>query len=126
MATLGIGVDIVALSRIEEALSRREGFLDRIYTPAERVACEGLADSTRIARLAARFAAKEAFYKALGSAQKGLSWQDVGVESDGESQPRLVPSGRAQAALEKLGATRVHLSLSHDGGVAIAMVLIEN
>lgn len=125
MATLGIGVDIVALSRIEAALARREGFLERIYTEAERAACQGLAESTRLARLAARFAAKEAFYKALGPAQKGLSWQDVGVVSDGESQPRLVPSVRAQAALDSIGATRLHLSLSHDGGVAIAMVLIE-
>lgn len=125
MATLGIGVDIVAVERIAAALSRTKGFLERIYTETERAACTGLDEKMRHARLAARFAAKEAFYKALGAHQKGLSWLDVGVESERGEAPRLVPAARAGEALAALGATRVLLSLSHDGGMAIAMVVLE-
>lgn len=126
MAVVGIGVDVVSLDRIARALSRTEGFLERIYTEDERAACGDLAENTRLARLASRFAAKEAFYKAAGSAQKGLTWQDAAVESDGESPPRLILSERGRQALEALGAKYVRLSLSHDGGVALAMVVLES
>lgn len=125
MATLGIGVDIVSVERIAAALARTDGFLERVYTEFERAACMGLEEKTRHARLAARFAAKEAFYKALGPNQKGLSWQDVGVVSERGEPPRLEPSESASNALTRLGASRALLSLSHDGGLAIAMVVLE-
>ena len=112
----GIGVDVVDLARFAQTLERTPELATRLFTAAER----GLS----MERLAARFAAKEAFVKALhGSA--GLSWQDVEVVLDDRGAPRLALSGAAAARVAELGITSVHVSLSHDTSVATAFVVAE-
>ncbi|HEY9522343.1 MAG TPA: holo-ACP synthase [Thermopolyspora sp.] len=113
---VGIGVDVVDVDRFEAALERTPDLRARLFTTAER----GLA----VRSLAARFAAKEAVAKALG-APRGLAHLDAEVRRDPEGRPRLHISGQAAQTAESLGITHWHLSLSHDGGVAIAYVIAE-
>lgn len=110
MSIEGIGVDVVDLDRFAETLRRSPGLRDRLFTPAER--------SAPVTGLAAAFAAKEAVAKALG-VPGGLSWHDVEVTHDGSGRPWL------QVTDARWGDLRWHLSLSHDGGVAVAMVVAE-
>ena len=112
---LGVGTDLVPVARLEDALRRTPSLAERLFTPAEA--------DLPLESLAARFAAKEALSKALG-APAGLSWQDAGVPG-GDGPPRFVVRGTVEAALATLGATTVHLSLSHDAGLALAFVVLE-
>lgn len=112
----GIGVDLAEVARLEDALARQPALAERLFTPAER--------SLPVRSLAARFAAKEAVAKALGS-PGGLSWQDCEIVSLPSGQPEVRVSGAVAALAEELGITTFHLSLSHDGGFAIAMVVAE-
>lgn len=121
---VGIGVDVVDIERIAASLER-EGFAERVFSATERERCEVASAETRLARYAVRFAAKEAFYKALGTHQEGLGWQDVEVAGESGEPPGLIPSEKARRAMEAAGVGRVHLSLTHDGGVAIAFVVLE-
>lgn len=117
MAVAGVGIDIVDVERFAAALARTPGLLVRLLTEAER-------SLQRPERLAARFAAKEAVAKALG-APGGLHWHDAEVVDTGGGQPALITRGTvAQAALER-GIHSWHLSLSHDAGMAVAMVVAE-
>ncbi|HEY5032383.1 MAG TPA: holo-ACP synthase, partial [Actinomycetes bacterium] len=113
---LGVGVDVVDIARFEGIIARRPGLLERLFTPAER----GLAPAS----LAARFAAKESVAKALG-APAGLAWQDCEVVSASSGRPSLVLRGTVAAAAQALGIERWHLSLSHDAGIASALVVAE-
>ena len=117
MPIVGVGVDIVDVARFVASLQRTPGLLDRLFVANER----DLPDES----LAARFAAKEAVAKALG-APRELQWHDVEVTSGATGEPQLVVSGSVEAAAAQLGARRWHLSLSHDGGHAIAMVVAES
>jgi holo-[acyl-carrier protein] synthase len=123
---LGLGLDVVEVGRIARLLdgpaARTERFLARCFTPAERSFCEARRD--RASGYAARFAAKEAAVKALG-APPGVGWQDVEVTRAEGRAPALALSGRAAAAANRLGVTRAHLTLTHDGGVAAAVVVLE-
>ncbi len=114
-----VGIDIIAIGRIEEAVSRwGDRFLHRIYTPRERKEC-----GDNIASLAARFAAKEAVLKALGTGlERGITWQDVEVLGRG-SAPRLSLRGRAHILASNLGLQAWTLSLTHEAGVAIAVAI---
>lgn len=112
----GIGVDIVPVGRFEHALRRTPALLERLFLPAER----GLAPRS----LAARFAAKEAALKALGEVP-GFSWQQLEVVGGAGTPPRLALHGDAARAAEAAGVTRTLLSLSHDGDLAVAMVVLE-
>jgi holo-[acyl-carrier protein] synthase len=116
------GVDIVEVSRIEGVLERHgQLFLDRIYSPLEVAVSRG-----RAGELAARFAAKEAVSKALGVGifgSDGLSWRDVEVLPDRRGRPLIYLYGRALARSRELGLTDLTVSLSHDGGLAVAMVV---
>ena len=116
MAIVGLGIDVVAIARFEEALERSPGFLDRVFTPNER----GLGTAS----LAARWAAKEALAKALG-APSGLSWQDAEVVSEPSGRPTLQVRGTVAERAAELGITVFHLSLSHDAGIASAVVIGE-
>jgi holo-[acyl-carrier protein] synthase len=116
VAIVGVGVDVVDLQRFEASLTRTPGLDDRLFTPGER--------ALPIASRAARFAAKEAVAKALG-APNGLEWHDVEVVSDDSGRPRLEVTGTVAAVAERAGVTAWHLSLSHDGGSAVAMVVAE-
>lgn len=113
---VGIGTDLVAVERFEAALTRTPGLAARLLTPDE----QALSMESR----AARFAAKEALAKALGS-PGGLRWQDCEVVRDEHGKPSFVLRGTVEALAERLGVQQVHLSLSHDGGFATAMVVCE-
>jgi holo-[acyl-carrier protein] synthase len=116
------GVDIVEVSRVEGVLARHgQRFLDRIYSPLEVAVSRG-----RAGELAARFAAKEAVSKALGVGifgSDGLRWRDVEVLPDRRGRPLLYLYGRALARSHELGIQELAVSLSHDGGLAVAMVV---
>ena len=113
---VGVGIDVVDLARFEEALERTEGLADRLFTESER--------RLPVRSLAARFAAKEALAKALG-APLGLLWTDAEVVADGGGRPTLRVRGTVAAAASRLGVTQWHLSLSHDAGIASAVVIAE-
>lgn len=116
MAVVGIGIDVVEIARFGESLERTPGLSDRLFTPVEA--------RLRLASLAARFAAKEALAKALG-APAGLAWQDAQVTTDDTGRPWFVLTGTVQAQAGALGVGSVHLSLSHDAGIASAVVVLE-
>ena len=122
---VGLGMDVVEIARIARILDgprdRAERFLARCFTAAEREYCESGRD--RATRYAARFAAKEAASKALG-APAGIGWHDVEVVR-GEGPPALLLRGVAAEAAARLGAARRLLTLTHDGGVAAATVILE-
>ncbi|SNQ49154.1 Holo-(acyl-carrier-protein) synthase [Frankia canadensis] len=118
MAVVGIGVDVVDVDRFAATLSRTPGIAMRLFTPAERAL-------TRPERLAARFAAKEAVAKALG-VPPGLEWHDAEVMIAPGGRPQLRVGRTVAAAATRLGIASWHLSLTHDGGVAIAMVVAES
>ncbi len=110
----GVGTDLVEVARLGQSLDRTPTLRERLFTPAEA----GLP----LESLAARFAAKEALAKALG-APGGLSWQDAEVFTGDGGRPQLELSG---AVAERAAGLRVHLSLSHDGGFALAFVVLES
>lgn len=118
---IGIGVDIVDLARFERATARTPKLLARLFADSEQV--QG---SRRLAlsSLAARFAAKEALIKALGDST-GVHWHDMPVISDGERNPAFALRGGVAAIAQERGITDIHLSMSHDAGVAIAYVIAE-
>lgn len=120
---LGLGTDLVAVPRVEEALSRhRERFLDRVFTAAEQAECLGRARPAR--HLAARLAAKEAAMKALGTGWGlGVRWQDVEVSSRVSAPPTIRLAGAAKQRAEARGIRQAMVSLSHDGDYAIAVVV---
>ncbi len=113
---LGLGIDVVAIDRFEEALRRSPGFLERVFTPVER--------NLGHASLAARWAAKEALAKAL-RAPEGLSWQDAEIGKASDGAPNLVVTGTVADRAAEMGITRFHLSMSHDAGMASAVVVAE-
>ena len=122
----GIGVDIVHIKRIEETI-RRWGnrFIQRIFTPNEEETCRRRVSPA--AAFALRFAAKEAFSKALGlGMKKGIRWQDIEVFHLPGGRPALKLHGRSQEICEKEGITGFHLSLSDEDEYGIAMVVLEN
>lgn len=121
----GIGTDIVAISRFQGFLDKgNNAILERLFTRSELDACSKRKDSASC--LAARFAAKEAFMKALGTGLRdGISWHGIEVSNDTLGKPDLRLSGKTAELSQVQKLTRVHLSLSHDGGHAVAMVVLE-
>lgn len=122
---LGLGVDLVRTGRFESLLKdSRRGVLERLFTRDELA--YSLAKKNPSPHLAARFAAKEAFLKALGlGLRQGLSWQQIEVVSDAFGKPSLVLTGRATEILREKGVDCCHLSCSHDGDYAMATVILE-
>ncbi|MGP9694102.1 holo-ACP synthase [Brachybacterium sp. AOP25-B2-12] len=113
---VGVGVDVVDIARLTDSLARTPGLLERLLTPSEH----SLSHASR----AARVAAKEAVGKALGH-PGDFSWHDVTVERTAESRPYLVLRGATERCAHELGVSHLHLSLSHDGPVATAIVVAE-
>ena len=113
---VGVGIDVVDIARFVRQVERTPRLVDRLFGDGER----GLPPAS----LAARFAAKEAVAKALG-APVGLRWTDVVVVREDGTRPRLEVSGTVAARAAELGVERFHLSLSHDAGIASAMVVAE-
>jgi holo-[acyl-carrier protein] synthase len=117
VAIVGVGIDVVDISRFDDALRRTPGLVSRLFTPDE---------ATRpLASLAARFAAKEALAKALG-APRNLDWHDAEVVSESSGRPPFTLQDTVAARAAELGVTTVHLSLSHDAGIASAVVVLES
>lgn len=122
----GIGVDIADITRFQKFLDQANvALLERLFSEGERAACIKRKDAA--SRLAARFAAKEAFLKALGiGLRDGLSWHDVQICNDDLGKPELLLAGKAEEFCQKHAICRSFLSLSHDGGNAVAMVVLES
>lgn len=122
---IGIGIDVIQNDRIAESLKRfGDRFLNRVYAPAEIEYCEGCARPD--IHFAARFAAKEAAFKALGTGwAKGVRWRDIEVRRLPSGQPELLLHGVALERASALGATRFHVSLTHDHTVSAAIVVLE-
>ena len=118
----GIGVDIVQIARLEDALGRTPGLAVRLFSSAERSWAAGRRAPT--ASLAGCFAAKEALAKVLG-APAGLAWTDAQVLRDAAGRPFLTVRGTVAAVARAQGIGIWHVSLSHDGGMCIAMVIAE-
>lgn len=122
---VSIGIDIVEVYRIRETLARTPRFRERVFTPGEQAYCDAkgvAADQS----YAARFAAKEAFLKALKTGWRGkITWHDIEVVSDADGVPDLIIKGEAAEILKKRGANRVHISISHTVDHALAQVLLE-
>ena len=119
---VAVGIDVVLVARFARAIERTPLLVERLFTPAERNTSSGNPRSPE--SLAARFAAKEAVAKALG-APAGLHWHDCEVVADPDGRPWLTVSGTVASAAVDKGVRRWHLSLSHDGGIASAMVVAE-
>jgi holo-[acyl-carrier protein] synthase len=123
---VGTGIDIAEVPRIAEAIRRHgERFLRRVFTEGEIAYCDSKAN--RIERFAARFAAKEAAMKALGTGwNHGVRWRDVEVCRQPGGRPTIAFHGKAAEFAARLGALHVALSLSHTAAQAIAQVILEN
>jgi holo-[acyl-carrier protein] synthase len=123
---VGTGIDIAEVPRIREAIERHgERFLQRIFTEGEIQYCESKAN--RIERYAARFAAKEAGMKAIGTGwNHGVRWRDIEVARKPGGRPTLLLHGKAAEFAAKLGATNIALSLTHTAEEAMAQVILES
>lgn len=122
---LSIGIDIVEVYRIREAVARTPRFAERVFTEAERQYCESKG-AAAAQSYAGRFAAKEAFLKAIKTGWRGkIGWQEIEVETDADGVPSLRISGEAKRIADERGATAVHVSISHTAEHAVAQVLLE-
>lgn len=123
---VGTGVDLTEIRRIQESLDRYgERFRDRIYTADEIAYCERFRNKAE--RYAARFAAKEAAFKALGTGwRSGIRWVDIEVRRQPCGKPELVLRGRAESVARGLGVRRMAVSLSHADHYAMAQVIFES
>jgi holo-[acyl-carrier protein] synthase len=119
---VGVGLDVCSIERMKRALERHgDRFFARICSEVERADLTGRDPATS---LAGRFAVKEAFAKALDGAP-GVGWHEVVVRRGATGRPRLELEGNARALAERAGASRWHVSISHDAGVAAAVVILE-
>jgi len=120
---LGVGLDVCDIRRLRRALAR-PGFKTRVFEDDEVRYCERQAKGDL--HYGARFAAKEALFKAIGTGWSGgVGWREVAVERDGRGRPTLRVAGAAAARLKSMGVRRTHLSLSHAGEYAAAVVVLE-
>jgi len=114
---IGTGIDLVDVPRFERTVTRTPRLLERLFAPSER--------GMRIPSLAARYAAKEALIKALGGSD-GVHWTEIEIASEPSGRPHFVLSGSTAAVVRDRGIDRVHLTLSHDAGLATAFVIAES
>ncbi len=117
VAVVGVGIDVVDVARFGQTLDRTPAMRVRIFTAREL--------AWPLASLAARFAAKEALAKALG-APAGLHWVDAEVHTDDTGRPHLEMRGTVAERATEIGAASVHVSMSHDAGIASAVVILES
>ena len=119
------GIDIIEVYRIRETMNRTPRFAERVFTPAERSYCDAKGEAA-FQSYAGRFAAKEAFLKALKTGWRGkITWHDVEILNDESGVPVLNLTGEAKRMIDELGAAAVHLSISHTAEHAVANVIIE-
>ena len=114
-----VGTDLIAIPRVQAAIERHDGrFLRRVYTPEEVAFCRG-----RVPELAARFAAKEAVMKALGTGARGVAWREIEVLPDRRGKPLVYLYGRARERAERIGLRALDVSLTHEREYAMAVVV---
>lgn len=123
---IGTGIDHARIDRIGELLRRYpERSRNRLFTEVEQRTCEARRRSDEC--YAARFAAKEAFVKALGTGlREGVRWTDIEIRTDRRGRPELALHGAALRAFKQAGGQRAHLSFTHEGGTAAAIVVLES
>lgn len=113
---IGTGIDLVDIPRFERTLTRTPRLLERLFAPSER--------TMRLPSLAARYAAKEALIKALGGSD-GVHWTEIEIASEPSGRPHFVLSGSTAEVVEQRGILTLHLTMSHDAGLATAFVVAE-
>jgi holo-[acyl-carrier protein] synthase len=123
---VGLGLDIAEIDRIEAAITRHGApFIERLYTPKETAYCES--HRNRFERYAARFAAKEAAMKALGTGWRyGVRWRDIEVTREPSGKPTLNLEGVAREFADRLGVKNISLTITHSGNLALAEVIFES
>ena len=123
---VGLGLDIAEVDRIEAAIGRHGApFLDRLFTPAEISYCRQ--HKNQFERYAARFAAKEAAMKALGTGWKrGVRWRDIEVAREPSGKPTLHLAGASRQIADQLGVKNISLTITHSGNLALAHVIFES
>lgn len=123
---VGIGADIAEIDRVEAAIVRHgQAFLERVFTPEEIRYCER--HKSKYERYAARFAAKEAAMKALGTGwRRGVRWRDIEVRNEPSGKPGIYFTGETAKHAARLGAKHFHLSITHSGNLAFAQVILED
>jgi len=120
----GVGIDQLDVARMDRLVGADDGFVTRVFTAAETAYCRS--QHTPAQHFAARFCAKEAFFKAIGTGwRNGMDWTEVGVVRDELGRPEIDLTGKAAQVFRQLGLSRIHLSLSHTGHTATAMVVVE-
>ena len=116
---MAVGIDIIEIPRVQKVLEKHpERFLQRVYTPEEAAFCRG-----RVSELAARFAAKEAVMKALGTGARGLAWREIEILPNRRGKPLVYLHGLAKKRGETIGLRGIDVSLTHDADLAIAVVV---
>jgi holo-[acyl-carrier protein] synthase len=127
MMVVGLGTDLIEIARVQASLDRYgEQFLGRVFTPGEIAYCQRK-KHTAAESFAARFAAKEAGAKALGTGiSRGVSWREIEVQRAPGERPELVLTGRAAERAQAMGVRRISLSLTHSRDVAMAVVVLED
>ena len=121
---LGVGIDIVEIKEIDESI-QSEAFTRKVFTSPETQSVERYRN--RAEHLAGKFAVKEAFMKAIGAGIRQEIWfTQIEVLNDESGKPQVQVKGEAEKRLEELGAERIHVSISHSGGMAVAVVILEN
>ena len=119
MTTHAVGIDMIEIDRVRSVLQKHpERFIHRVYTPAEAAFCRG-----RVPELAARFAAKEAVMKALGTGARSVAWREIEVLPDRRGKPLVYLYGGARARADHIGLEAIDISLSHLESFAIAAVV---
>ena len=113
---IGTGIDLVDIPRFERTMTRTPRLKERLFAPSER--------DLRLPSLAARYAAKEALIKALGGSD-GVHWTEIEIASEASGRPHFVLSGSTAAVVEERGIVTLHLTLTHDAGLAAAFVVAE-
>jgi holo-[acyl-carrier protein] synthase len=119
------GTDIIEIKRIEKSIEKYENFIKKVFTKKEIEYCESKKNQ-KYQHYAARFAAKEAFSKALGTGLSGFTLKDIYIVNDDKGKPTLIAENKAaEIVKEKFGECSIHVSLSHEKEYAIAFVIIE-
>lgn len=113
---IGTGIDLVDIPRFERTMERTPRLRERLFAPSER--------TLRLPSLAARYAAKEALIKALGGSD-GVHWTEIEIASESSGKPHFVLTGSTAAVVEERGIRTLHLTLTHDAGLAAAFVVAE-
>jgi holo-[acyl-carrier protein] synthase len=126
VAVVGVGIDAVEITRLQTAVSRTPTLMQRLFTEAEQHGCVAGDGALRHAGLAARFAAKEAVAKAMGTGVSGFAWRDIEVTNDDRGAPHAALHQGAAARAKAMGGDRLHLSLSTTGTTAVASAVLES